>query len=385
MGRGTRGSGKGNCETLASGALPGLMGSVRVVENLPLASMTTLRLGGPASRVIAPDREEDLIEAVRAIDANHGRLLVVGGGSNLVVGDEGFDGTVLRMSTRGIDSASPSTPGGSAVRHLTALAGEPWDDLVARCVADGLTGVECLGGIPGLVGAVPMQNVGAYGQDVSETIVRVRAWDRASGRVVELDHASCGFAYRSSVFRGRDDRVILGVTFALREGAESAPIRYAELARALGVREGERAPLARVRETVIALRRGKGMVLDPADPDSTSAGSFFTNPIVDGEGLARLRERVAAALGAEASLPVFPEMDGRSKVSAAWLIERAGFPKGHAMGPVAISSKHALALTNRGGATTADLLALARAIRDGVKAKFGVTLENEPVFVGVSL
>ncbi len=361
------------------------MGSVRVVENLPLASMTTLGLGGPARRVIAPDREEDLIEAVREIDGTGGRLLVVGGGSNLVVGDEGFDGTVLRMSTRGIASERATAPGGRPVRHLTALAGEPWDDLVARCVADGLTGVECLAGIPGLVGAVPMQNVGAYGQDVSETIVGVRAWDRASGQITEVDHAACRFSYRNSAFRGRDDRVILSVTFAFEEGNESAPIRYAELARALGVREGERAPLARVRETVIALRRGKGMVLDPADADSTSAGSFFTNPILDGESLSQLRERVASALGTEASLPVFPEADGRSKVSAAWLIERAGFPRGYAMGPVAISSKHALALTNRGGATTADLLALARAIRDGVRATFGVTLENEPVFVGVSL
>ena len=361
------------------------MGSVRVVENHPLASMTTLRLGGPARRLIAPDREPDLIDAVREIDADGGRLLVVGGGSNLVVGDDGFDGTVLRMTTRGIETTTTIAPDGRRVRHLTALAGEPWDDLVARCVADGLTGVECLAGIPGLVGAVPMQNVGAYGQDVSETIVRVRTWDRASGAIRELDHAACRFAYRNSVFRGRDDRVILSVTFALAEDAESAPIRYGELARALGIEEGERAPLARVRETVVALRRGKGMVLDDADTDTTSAGSFFTNPILDASGLADLRERVRALLGAEASLPVFPEADGRSKVSAAWLIERAGFPKGHAMGPVAISSKHALALTNRGGATTADLLALARAIRDGVKAKFGVTLENEPVFVGVSL
>lgn len=361
------------------------MGSVRVVENHPLASMTTLRLGGPARRVIAPDREEDLIEAVREIDAKKEPLLVIGGGSNLVVGDDGFDGTVLRMSTRGVESESPTAPGGKPVRHVTALAGEPWDELVARCVSEGLTGVECLGGIPGLVGAVPMQNVGAYGQDVSETIVSVRTWDRAAGQISELDHAACRFSYRNSVFRGHDDRVILSVTFALTEGTDSKPIRYAELARALGIREGERAPLAHVRETVIALRRGKGMVLDAADSDTTSAGSFFTNPILDAEGLARLRERVGAVLGEGASLPVFPEPDGRAKVSAAWLIERAGFPKGHALGPVAISSKHALALTNRGGATTANLLALARAIRAGVHAKFGVTLENEPVFVGVSL
>jgi UDP-N-acetylmuramate dehydrogenase len=362
------------------------MGSVRVVENVPLASMTTLRLGGPARRLIAPDREADLIEAVGELDAAGERLLVVGGGSNLVVGDGGFDGTVLQMRTRGIEVATATNADGKRVRQLTVAAGEPWDELVARCVADGLTGVECLAGIPGLVGAVPMQNVGAYGQDVSETIVRVRAWHRPSRRVVELDRAACRFAYRNSVFRGREDHVILGVTFALEEDdAQSAPIRYAELARALGIEEGKRAPLAQVRETVIRLRRGKGMVLDDADADTRSAGSFFTNPILDGAALARLRERVAAALGEQASLPVFPEPDGRAKVSAAWLIERGGFPKGHALGPVAISSKHALALTNRGGATTNDLLALARAIRDGVRSKFGVTLENEPVFVGVAL
>jgi UDP-N-acetylmuramate dehydrogenase len=372
-------------ETLASRAFSGLMGSVRVVENVPLASMTTLRLGGPARRLIAPDREQDVIEAVHEIDAKEGRLLVVGGGSNLVVGDDGFDGTVLRMMTRGIDIASATAAGDREVVHVTAAAGEPWDELVARCVADGLSGVECLAGIPGLVGAVPMQNVGAYGQDVSETIVRVRTWDRVARRVADFDREACRFAYRSSVFRGSEGHVILGVTFALAKGTASAPIRYAELARALAVREGERAPLARVRETVVSLRRGKGMVLDAADPDTTSAGSFFTNPILDASALEALRERVRPVLAEGQSMPVFPENDGRSKVSAAWLIERAGFGKGYAAGPVAISSKHALALTNRGNATTRDLLALARTIRDGVKTRFGVTLENEPVFVGVAL
>jgi UDP-N-acetylmuramate dehydrogenase len=357
------------------------MGSVVVVENVPLASMTTLRLGGPARRLVAPDRVEDVIEAVHEIDAKQGRLLVVGGGSNLVVSDDGFDGTVLRMATRGLDVAEA----GPGMRRVTAAAGELWEDLVARCVADGLSGVECLAGIPGLVGAVPMQNVGAYGQDVSETIVTVRTWDRAAGRVVDFDREACGFAYRSSVFRGSDGHVILGVTFALRESGLSAPIRYAELARALGVAEGERAPLARVRETVIALRRGKGMVLDATDPDTASAGSFFTNPILDAAALDALRDRVKPLLKPAEAMPVFPEAGGRAKVSAAWLIERAGFTRGYAAGHVAISSKHALALTNRGGATTRELLALARTIRDGVKGKFGVTLENEPVFVGVTL
>lgn len=359
------------------------MGSVRVVENVPLSSMTTLRLGGLARTLIAPDREQELVEAVRAIDAAEGRLLVVGGGSNLVVGDDGFDGTVLRMATRGFDVVTSS--GTDERVHVTAAAGEPWDELVTRCVDGGLSGVECLAGIPGLVGAVPMQNVGAYGQDVSETIVRVRTWDRAARRIVDFDRAACGFAYRSSVFRGRDGHVILGVTFALAKSASGAPIRYAELARALGVKEGDRAPAARIRETVVALRRGKGMVLDDTDLDTASAGSFFTNPILGAIEIERLRERVAAILGAGESIPVFPEPSGRSKVSAAWLIERSGFTKGHAAGPVAISSKHALALTNRGNATTHDLLALARAIRAGVHAKFGVTLENEPVFVGVAL
>lgn len=359
------------------------MGSVRVVENVPLASMTTLRLGGPARRLIAPDREADVIDAVSEVDGKQERLLVLGGGSNLVVSDDGFDGTVLRMTTRGFDVASSS--GGDERLHVTAAAGEPWDELVTRCVAEGLSGVECLGGIPGLVGAVPMQNVGAYGQDVSETIVRVRTWDRAARRVVDFDREACRFAYRSSVFRGREGHVILGVTFALTRSTAGAPIRYAELARALGVKEGERAPLARIRETVVALRRGKGMVLDDADLDTRSAGSFFTNPILTAPELAELEERVKGLLSPGQNMPVFPEADGRAKVSAAWLIERAGFGKGYAAGPVAISSKHALALTNRGNATTRDLLALARTIRAGVHAKLGVTLENEPVFVGVQL
>ena len=350
---------------------------MHVAENVRLDALTTLRLGGPARRLVVPAREQDVIDVIVEAEALGERLLVVGGGSNLVVGDDGFDGTVLHMTTRGIEFA----PAADDAVLVTAAAGEPWDALVARAVAEGLAGMECLGGIPGLVGAVPMQNVGAYGQDVSETIVSVRTWDRALGRIAMFDRASCKFAYRSSVFRGSEAHVILGVTFALTRRATSAPLRYAELTRALGIGEGERAPLAATREMVIALRRTKGMVLDAADRDTASAGSFFTNPIVDATGLAALRAR----LGKHPELPVFPEADGRSKVSAAWLIERAGFAKGFALGRAAISSKHALALTNRGGATTAELLALARAIRDGVRARFGVVLESEPVFVGVAL
>ncbi len=348
---------------------------VRVAENVRLAELTTLRLGGPARKLVAPDREQDLVEAVVAADGSGEPLLLVGGGSNLVVSDAGFDGTVLHVATRGVDVTEEA----DGTASVTVAAGEPWDALVARMVAEGLAGMECLAGIPGSVGATPMQNVGAYGQDVSETIVSVRTWDRGAGKIAIFDRAACRFAYRSSVFRGSARHVILGVTFALTRRATSAPLRYAELTRALGVGEGERAPLAATRETVIALRRAKGMVLDHSDRDTASAGSFFTNPILEAGALAALRARVGD------KLPVFPEPDGRSKVSAAWLIERAGFAKGYALGRVAISAKHALALTNRGDATTAELLTLARTIRDGVKDRFGVVLENEPVFVGVAL
>jgi len=351
---------------------------VHAVENAPLAPLTTLRLGGPARRLLTVEREEEAVDVARELDVRGEALLVIGGGSNLVIADEGFDGTVLRMATRG---RAVEQDGNRVV--VTAQAGEPWDELVAWAVEEGLAGVECLSGIPGLVGAVPMQNVGAYGQDVSETIVRVRAFDRRLGRVVDIDRADCAFAYRTSAFRGSDRWVILAVTFALERSATSRPVRYAELARALGVGEGAAAPLAEVRRTVIELRRKKGMVLDASDPDTTSAGSFFTNPILSKEAFEALKERAKD----EGPIPVFPEPDGRLKVSAGWLIEHAGFRKGFAGdgGRVAVSSKHALALTNRGGASTAELVALARRIRAGVLERFGVALENEPVFVGVRL
>jgi UDP-N-acetylmuramate dehydrogenase len=353
---------------------------VHVVENVPLGPLTTLGLGGPAKRLVTADRAEDVLETLRDLDARAEPLLVLGGGSNLVVADAGFPGTVLRMATRGITESRD----GDRVT-LTVAAGEPWDAFVERMANEGLAGVECLGGIPGLVGATPMQNVGAYGQDVSETIVKVRTWDRDAQAIREWDRDACRFAYRSSVFRGQDRQIILDVTFVLEARPTSSPIRYAELAKALGVAEGERAPLATVRETVVALRRKKGMVLDENDLDTQSAGSFFTNPILTSSELSALKAKAARVLEAGETMPTFPEADGRTKVSAAWLIERAGFRKGYEFGPVAISSKHALALTNRGGARTRDLVDLARAVRDGVKDRFGVTLENEPVFVGVTL
>jgi len=341
--------------------------------------MTTLKLGGPARRLVEIETEADALAAV--VDCAREKLLVLGGGSNVVIADEGFEGTVLHMATRGIDVAREARSDGRVL--VTAQAGEPWDDFVSEMVARNLSGIECLAGIPGLVGAVPMQNVGAYGQDVAETIERVRTWDRDLGRVVTFSNADCHFAYRSSVFRGRDRHVILDVTFALHavhvDGA-SRPLHYAELTRALGIGEGQSAPLSRVREIVIELRRKKGMVVDPHDPDTRSAGSFFTNPILDAPALDALRTRIDPLL-----MPTYPVADGRTKVSAAWLIEHAGFKKGWGRGPVAISRKHALALTNRGGATTHELLALAREVRDGVHSRFGVLLEHEPVLVGVAL
>jgi UDP-N-acetylmuramate dehydrogenase len=339
-----------------------------------LADHTTLRLGGPASRFVTARTDDELVAAVRAADESGEPLLVLGGGSNLVVSDEGFAGTVVRVATRGI---SPDVEGEDAVSCggvlVTVAAGEGWDDLVARAVASGWIGVEALAGIPGSVGATPIQNVGAYGQEVAQTIASVRVWDRTLRGVRTFANADCGFGYRHSRFKADPQRhVVLSVTFQFRQGDLGAPLEYAELARALGVGRGERAPLADVREAVLRLRAGKGMVLDADDHDSWSAGSFFTNPFVD-----------PAALPEGA--PAWPQPDGTVKTSAAWLIEHAGFGKGHGSGPVGLSTKHTLALTNRGGASTADLLALARQVRDGVEARFGIRLVNEPVLVGCAL
>jgi UDP-N-acetylmuramate dehydrogenase len=340
-----------------------------------LSDLTTLRLGGPAARYAEASTEEAVVQAVRAADEAGEPLLVLAGGSNVVVADEGFPGTVVRVATRGVarDGAV-----------LEVAAGESWDPLVADCVARGLAGVECLAGIPGSVGATPIQNVGAYGQEVAETIAAVRVLDRGDGEVRVLAPAECAFTYRSSAFKREPGRwIVLAVRFVLEASERSAPIRYAELARALGVEVGARAPLARAREAVLALRRGKGMVLDPDDPDTVSAGSFFTNPVLDAGAFAALRARVAERLGAGARPPAWPDADAHVKTSAAWLIERAGFHRGDGNPEgIAISSKHTLALTNRGAGTTAELVALAREIAAGVHDAFGVDLVPEPVFVG---
>jgi UDP-N-acetylmuramate dehydrogenase len=332
-----------------------------------LSELTTLRLGGPPRRLVEARDEAAIVAAVREADEAGEPLLIVAGGSNLVVADAGFPGTVLRIASRGI--------GGG-----TVAAGEQWEPFVARCVAAGLAGVECLSGIPGSVGATPIQNVGAYGQEVADVIVSVRAYDRRTREVLDIPAAECGFAYRSSAFK-RDPGhwVVLSVTFTLPRQDRSMPIRYAELARALGVEQGATAPLAAVREAVLALRRRKGMVVDPADPDSVSAGSFFTNPVLSADAFAALEARVADG----ARPPRFPQPDGSVKTSAAWLIEHAGFARGHGdPATIAISSKHTLALTNRGAGTTEQLVTLAREIAGGVHERFGVELEPEPVFAG---
>ena len=337
-----------------------------------LADLTTLRVGGPAAQVVEAHDESTLVAAVAEADAAGRPVLLVAGGSNLLVADAGFDGTVVRVLTRGVHPQSQDACSGATVR---VAAGEPWDDLVAHAVAQGWAGVEALSGIPGSTGATPVQNVGAYGQEVAQTVASVRTYDRLLRGVRTFAAADCRFGYRTSRFKADPGRfVVLDVTFQLRLGDLGSPVAYAELARALGVQVGERAPLAQVREAVLSLRRGKGMVLDDPDPDTWSAGSFFTNPV--------LPEGADLPEGA----PRFPAPDGAVKTSAAWLIEHAGFGKGFGLpGPASLSTKHTLALTNRGDATAADLVALARVVRDGVRDRFGITLENEPVLVGLEL
>ncbi|QCU77427.1 UDP-N-acetylmuramate dehydrogenase [Citricoccus sp. SGAir0253] len=350
-----------------------------------LAEHTTSRVGGPAGHWVTAASEEAAVEAVRRADDAGTPLLVLGGGSNALVADAGFPGTVVHLAFAGIEQRS----GGI----LRLAAGQDWDEAVAWTVEHGLSGLEALSGIPGSAGATPVQNVGAYGADVSQCLVAVRAWDRRAGAVVELSAAELGFGYRDSVIKrtlapaegaATPRWVVLSVDFRLREAGEVAPVRYAQLARALGVAEGEHAPLRAVREQVLALRAGKGMVLDAADPDTWSTGSFFTNPIVPEAVRSRLPE----------GAPAFGAGEGHVKLSAAWLIEHAGFGRGFGLGAgeahlaggrASLSTKHTLAVTNRGSATAEDLLAIARTVRDGVEEAWGVRLHPEPVLVGCTL
>jgi UDP-N-acetylmuramate dehydrogenase len=354
-----------------------MVSAVHDVTRADLSRHTTLRLGGPAARLATATHQDELVEVIRQTD---GEYLLLAGGSNVVIADTGVDSIVVLVRTTGLHLDSDAD---GVV--LTVEAGQPWDDVVSLCVTEGISGLECLSGIPGSAGATPIQNVGAYGREVAETISSVRVLDRESDAVVDLAPADCGFAYRTSRFRGDDRFVVLSVTFRLCRDPLSAPVRYAELARALDVKPGDRAPLAEVRAAVLALRAAKGMVLDPADPDTNSVGSFFTNPVLSADAYLSLQARAAEVARAEP--PAWPADGGTTKVSAAWLIERAGFAKGYHGGHpgVAVSGKHTLALTNRGTGTTSALLALAREIRDGVAKIFDVELHPEPILIGCTL
>ncbi|WP_076262237.1 UDP-N-acetylmuramate dehydrogenase [Intrasporangium flavum] len=353
-------------------------------HDVPLSGMTTMRVGGPAARLVTVTTTDELVDAVREVDDADEPLLLLSGGSNLVVADEGFAGTVVRVATSGITPESADWCGGAVVR---VAAGEGWDDVVDRFVGEGWAGVEALSGIPGLTGATPVQNVGAYGQDVSQTIYQVRTWDRREQAVRTFANDDCAFTYRHSLFKGTDRYVVLDVVFQLEVADLARPVAYAALAEGLGVELGTRVPLADARAAVLEQRRRRGMVLDAEDPDTYSCGSFFTNPILSRHEFDDLVERVGERLGYEGPTPPrFAEPDGRVKTSAAWLIDHAGFAKGFGLpGPASLSTKHTLAVTNRGDATTSEVLDVARRVRDGVREAFGVTLVNEPVLVGERL
>lgn len=354
-----------------------------------LAPLTTAGVGGVAGRYVEAHSESEIIDAVRAADGSGVDLLIVGGGSNLVISDDGYPGTVIHVANTGyaVDQQDGSVT-------LTVQAGEPWDDLVALTVTNGWSGLEALSGIPGLTGATPVQNVGAYGSDVSQTITRVRTWDRHTGSLREFENNDLAFGYRDSILKqstvnGSPRYVVLEVEFRLTAGRQSLPIRYAELARVLGVEIGGTANAADVRREVLQLRASKGMVHDPADRDTFSTGSFFTNPIVD----------AATAEKLPANAPRWPAGD-QIKLSAAWLIDHAGFAKGFGLegtsngnlnghdlagGRASLSTKHTLAITNRGEASAEDMLVIARAVRDGVERTFGIQLQPEPLLIGCSL
>lgn len=347
-------------------------GELPVPASDELASHTTLRVGGRADNFVVARTERELIEAVTDCDERGEPVLILGGGSNLLVADAGFRGTVVRVAVPGL-KADVSSCGGAAVR---VGAGENWDDFVAQAVENQWSGIETLSGIPGSVGATPIQNVGAYGAEVAQTISSVRTWDRVERTQRTFPLTDCGFGYRTSRFKREPGRyLVLEVSYQFPLASLSQPIAYAELARRLDTTVGARVPARLVRDTVLEIRRAKGMVLDASDHDTWSAGSFFTNPILP----------AAAAERLPAGAPRFPAGEGMVKTSAAWLIQNAGFGPGFGGGPAALSTRHVLALTNRGQATAADLVGLARAVRDGVQSRFGVTLVPEVNLVGVTL
>lgn len=335
-----------------------------------LNKYTSLRVGGPAKSIINVSTEEEIIAAIEA--AGDSAILIIGGGSNVLVSDQGFDGTVIHIANNQAESEVDACSGAT----LTIGAGENWDEFVRTTISRGFAGLETLSGIPGTVGAAPIQNIGAYGHEVSEFITRVRTYDREAKAVKTFTNSECEFEYRNSIFKRTPGRyIVLSVQFQIRRGETSTPITYAELAKKLGIEVGEKAPVVDVRTSVMELRAAKGMLLNPDDKDSWSAGSFFTNPIVSAD--------IASALPEGA--PKWLLTDGRIKTSAAWLIEHSGIDKGHAHGGARVSTKHVLALTNSGDATAEDLIELAREVRTAVQAKFGITLEPEVNLVGISL
>lgn len=350
-------------ESLQSVAPPGLQ------RNVPLAPLTTLGIGGPAKFFIRAESVDKIRDAIAWTDSQHELLFVLGGGSNVLIADGGFDGVVLQIDLRGMTVLSEDP---EAVT-VNVAAGERWDDFVAFAVDRGWAGIECLSGIPGLTGATPIQNVGAYGQEVSETIIGVEAIERDSGRMVSLTNHECGFGYRQSVFKNaaKDRYIVAGVTFRLTPGG-AATIRYPELQKYLDDHDVDTRDLYRVRDAVIAIRKRKGMVLDRSDPDTRSDGSFFMNPIVTPSQFEAIRAD---------NVPHFPAGD-QIKLSAAWLIEQAGFHKGFVHGNVGLSSKHTLAVINRGGGTAREVIELVRMIQQRVREKFGVEIQPEPNFIG---
>jgi UDP-N-acetylmuramate dehydrogenase len=335
-----------------------------------LSKYTSLRVGGPATKIVQVSTEAQIIAAIE--EAGETPILIMGGGTNVLIADKGFDGTVIRISNDSVQSEVDACSGAT----LTIGAGQDWDLFVQTTINKGFAGLETLSGIPGTVGAAPIQNIGAYGHEVSEFITRVRTYDRQEKALKTFTNSECEFSYRNSHFKAHPGRyVVLEVQFQIRIGEESDPITYLELARKLGVQLGDRAPVGATREAVLELRASKGMLLSNEDHDSWSAGSFFTNPIIS--------QQAADALPDAA--PKWPLIDGRVKISAAWLIENAGMHKGDEVGGARISTKHVLALTNSGDATAADIAELAKRARDHVKEKFGITLETEVNLVGVEI
>lgn len=350
-----------------------------IQQNVPLAPLTTLRIGGPARFFAEARGEDEVLAAVLFAEQQGLPLFILGGGSNALVADQGFPGLVVHLALKGVTWRDE---GDDVI--VTARAGEDWDELVSQCIERDLAGVECLSGIPGSVGGTPIQNVGAYGQEVSETITSVRVFDRLAGRFAELSNEQCQFSYRASVFNttARDRYVVTAVVYALKLHGEPA-IRYADL-KSFFSNVSTKPSLKLTREVVREIRARKAMLIAPDDPDCRSAGSFFKNPVITSDTFASLEDvaRAQDLISGAERVPNFPAGDGRLKVPAAWLIERAGFHKGYSRGRVGISSKHTLAIVNRGGATAREVIGLMKEIQERVAEKFGVPLKPEPVFVG---